>query len=162
MTPTAKAIVLRSVCLMFVVASSVICVAQDAGKLVGLGSFVFEPLKGKSVRLHYFIPRTATEESHVVIVCHGLSRNADDYRDRWIESALNYGLIIAAPEFTKEVFPGSRGYNLGNVFRDGNRPVRHELNDESDWTFSAIEPIFDEIKRRTGNMEDRRRLRRWS
>ena len=130
-------------------ASCVVCVAQDA--LVGRGSFMFEPLEGKPVTLHYYVSPVATPESAVVVVCHGLSRNADDYRDRWIEAADRYGLVIVAPEFSKDLFPGSRGYNLGNVFRDGNRPRQNELNDEDEWTFSAIEPIFDEIKRRAGS-----------
>ena len=146
---------MRSLSLLLVLASCAICVAQEAGKLVGAGSFVFEPLEGKQVTLHYYVPTAASEESPVVIVCHGLSRTAKNYRDRWVESAIRYGLIVVAPEFSKELFPGSRGYALGNVFRDGNRPSLHELNDESDWTFSAIEPIFDEIKRVTKNDTDR-------
>ena len=59
---------------------------------------------------------------------------------------------MVAPEFSAELFPG---YNLGNVFRDGENPRRNGLNDEGEWTFSAIEPIFDEIKRRTGNTGER-------
>ena len=155
LTWAAGAVVARrvSISIVFVLASCVVCVAQNA--LVGRGSFMFEPLEGKRVTLHYYVPPTATPESAVVIVCHGLSRDADNYRDRWMSEASRHGLVIVAPEFSKDLFPGSRGYALGNVFRDGNRPRRHELNDEDDWTFSAIESIFDEIKRRAGNATER-------
>jgi poly(3-hydroxybutyrate) depolymerase len=155
MEPRIKVKVTRRAALFLICASCAIGSAQESSQLFGKGSFMFEPLDGKPVRLYYYVPPTATPESPVVIVCHGLSRNADDYRDRWMNRAFRYKLIIAAPEFSADVFPGSRGYNLGNVFRDGERPRRHELNEEGEWTFSAIEPIFDEIKRRTGNNTER-------
>ena len=145
----------RCLTILLIFSSCAVSGAQVSDPMVGPGSFVFEPLEGKPVRLHFYVPLTATEESPVVIVMHGLSRNADDYRDRWTSSARRYGLIVVAPEFSAEVFAGSRRYNLGNVFRDGENPRRSELNDEVEWTFSAIEPIFDEIKRRTGNTGDR-------
>ena len=51
-----------------------------------------------------------------------------------------HGLIIVVPEFSKRRFEGSRRYNLGYIFDRGSK----ELRPENLWTFSAIEPLFDD------------------
>ena len=50
--------------------------------------------------------------------------------------------ILLVPEFTTTQFPGGDGYNLGNVFTDGDNPSASSLNNESEWAFSVIEPLF--------------------
>ena len=52
-----------------------------------------------------------------------------------------HGFIAVAPEFTATDFEGSARYNLGYVFD----PDTGERRDQADWTFSAIEPLFDQI-----------------
>jgi pimeloyl-ACP methyl ester carboxylesterase len=68
---------------------------------------------------------------------HGTGRNASAYRDRWIDLAEQYGLIIVAPEFSKEYWPGKEKYNLGDVAGNSN-PEK--------WTYSAVEHLFDEVR----------------
>ena len=123
---------------------------QPPSELRGKGSlsFTYAPLADKPIVLHYYVPSNATPTSPIVISCHGASRTASNYRDRWVEKADEYGLVIVAPEFTEELYPGSE-YALGNVYShvDG----LPQLNDAELWTFSTIEPIFDEVKRLTGN-----------
>jgi poly(3-hydroxybutyrate) depolymerase len=81
----------------------------------------------------------------VVFVMHGVGRNAEEYRDQWHELAIEHDFLLVVPEFSKRQFPGSGAYNLGNVFDAAGkvRPV-------AEWSFSAIEPIFDEVRRRFG------------
>ncbi|HFC01075.1 MAG TPA: alpha/beta hydrolase [Phaeodactylibacter sp.] len=80
----------------------------------------------------------------IVIVMPGLNRNADEYRDAWLELANEYRLLIIAPQFSTEYYPDSRCYNLGNMFdSDG------KLIPEEKWSFSIIDPLFDFVKKNT-------------
>jgi pimeloyl-ACP methyl ester carboxylesterase len=63
-----------------------------------------------------------------------------------IAAADQYGFMVFAPEFNSTYYPGGDGYNLGNVFVDGDNPTAATLNDESEWAFSVIEPLFLFIK----------------
>ncbi len=55
--------------------------------------------------------------------------------------------MIIAPEFSRAQFVTSRYYNLGGVFDRGSDIARPEAQ----WTFSAIEPLFDEVVARLGS-----------
>jgi len=61
------------------------------------------------------------------------------------------GFIVVAPEISSSLFPGGDGYNLGNVYIDGDNPSPQTLNPESEWAFSLIEPLFDYMKQQVGN-----------
>ena len=78
---------------------------------------------------------------------HGASRNADDYRDFWINMANENEFMVFAPEFSSSNYPGlGDNYLMGNVFEDGDNPEAGELNSPNHWTFSVIEPLFEYIK----------------
>jgi pimeloyl-ACP methyl ester carboxylesterase len=84
---------------------------------------------------------------------HGVGRNGEDYLTDWIPHAQSHHFVLVVPEFSKAEFPGVEAYNYGNtVDKDG-----HSLPREQ-WSFSAIEPIFDAVKIRTGNVSERYRL----
>lgn len=124
---------------------------------LGKGVFTFdtyEPLANKPVNVFYYVPQNATTDSPIVFVFHGTNRNAEDYRDAWISKAEEYGVMVFAPEFRTAFYAGSSGYNLGNVFTNGESPTEAGLNDSSVWTFSMIEPLFDEIVSHTQNNSD--------
>ena len=111
----------------------------------GAGSFSFsqpEAVSGQTLTVHYYKPENAGNKPGVVFVMHGMSRNADDYRDRWIKFADKYGLVILSPCFDREQFPTYREYNLGNMLaKDGSRLP------EKDWSFAVIEAVFDRVRR---------------
>jgi len=120
----------------------------------GTGAFIFNdftPLDAKPINVFYHIPENTTAQSKIVMVLHGASRNAAEYRDAWIAQANQKNLIIIAPEFSDEYFPGGDTYNLGNVFEDGDHPSLQTKNNENEWTFSLIEPLFNKIKSLTNN-----------
>ena len=95
------------------------------------------------VRVHYHLPASATPETPIVLVFHGANRNADEYRDAWIDKAEEHDFVILAPEFDRRFFPGSNSYNLGNLFEDGDAPSSLTERDPLQWTFSVVEPLFD-------------------
>ena len=90
-------------------------------------------------------PVNLAPDRPVVFVMHGMKRNADEYRDQWHDLAEEHDFLLVVPEFSDHDFPESEAYNLGNIFngQGGRRP-------ETEWSFSAIEPIFEEVRKRFG------------
>lgn len=105
----------------------------------------------KDLDIYYFIPQNKTAITPILFVFHGTQRNAKDYRNAMLDKAEQYGFIIIAPEFSEQNFLGGDGYNLGNVFVDGDNPSITNLNPEEQWTFSVIEPLFSYVKEKTNN-----------
>lgn len=105
--------------------------------------FVFDAWQGPSMRVYATRPAGLAADRPVVFVMHGVNRNADDYRDQWHELALEHDFMLVVPEFSEKDFPGSRGYNLGYL-----EDRKGKARPRSRWAFSAIEPIFDEIRKR--------------
>lgn len=98
---------------------------------------------GPPIRVYMTRPVHLAPDRPVVFVMHGVNRNADEYRDQWHDLANEHDFLLVVPEFSQRKFPGVESYNLGNVFDQDGKPV-----DEAKWSYSAIEPIFDEIRRR--------------
>ena len=113
--------------------------------------FTYNGLPQKPINVFYNIPNGNRTNMPIVIVFHGDERNASDYRDIWINASNQYGFMVFAPEFNSVDFPGGSSYIIGNVYQDGNFPTAQTLNNESIWTFSMIEPLFDFIKANSGS-----------
>ncbi len=113
----------------------------------GDGAFRFElPVPffpERTMRVWGYAPTRAS--GPVVIVMHGQGRNADEYRDFWIEGARAHGLTILAPEFDRDGFPTSREYNMGRVAEAdaGLRPPEAR-------SFNLIGQVFDAARERLG------------
>jgi predicted esterase len=122
----------------------------------GSGSWTFRgtPLASeRPIEVWYHVPPGAEPDAPVVLVLHGMGRNGDGYRDAWVTPANAHGFVVLVPEFTDEHYPGSREYNLGNVFTaDGQR------RPEVEWSFSQIEPAFDDARVRLGLTRQRYHL----
>jgi poly(3-hydroxybutyrate) depolymerase len=109
------------------------------------GQFIFTDWGGPGLRVWYQLPDAVTPDTPVVVVMHGVNRDADRYRDEWSALALRYGFIVIAPEFDAARFPGSRGYNTG-FFTEADGTPRPRAA----WSFAAIEPLFDDVRQRFG------------
>ena len=115
----------------------------------GSGVFEFSEskiLKGASMRVFYYKPEGDVKDIPILFVMHGVLRNADVYRDNWIQLAEKYKILVVVPEFSQKNFPGSRFYNFGNL-----KTKAGELNPESIWTYSLIDPIFDYVVKLSGS-----------
>ena len=97
------------------------------------------------MRVYATRPVGLAPDRPVVFVMHGVNRNADDYRDQWHELALEHDFLLVVPEFSQKDFPGSNGYNLGYLV-DAEGKSRPRAN----WSYSAIEAIFDDVRGRFG------------
>lgn len=107
--------------------------------------YVFKSWDGPSLRVFATRPSGLSADRPVVFVMHGMGRNADEYRDQWHDLAEQYDFLLLVPEFRDADFPGPESYNLGNVFDDEGR-----VNPKSEWSYSAIEKIFDDARSRFG------------
>jgi len=125
-------------------------VAVGAGQLpAGPGRFDVA-WGGIKIPVWYYLPEQARPDTPVLIVMHGVNRDADRYRNEWQPHAEKYGLLLLVPEFSKQAFPAEENYNQGNMFDAKKRPLPREQ-----WSFSVIEPVFDAAKLATGNRSPR-------
>jgi poly(3-hydroxybutyrate) depolymerase len=82
----------------------------------------------------------------LILVFHGIGRNAEEYRNFAITLAERYGVIVAAPHFDRARFPGEN-YHQGGVLSDGEvRPVE-------EWTFSRLPPLIAELQVLAGDAD---------
>lgn len=109
------------------------------------GRYVFTNWDGPDLPVWYQLPDHVAPDTPVVFVMHGVNRDADRYRDEWADLARSYGFVLIVPEFAQQGFPGSRGYNTGNFIADDLTPIPR-----AQWSFSAIEPLFDDARERFG------------
>jgi poly(3-hydroxybutyrate) depolymerase len=85
-------------------------------------------------------PHDHKPDDRMVVVMHGLSRNADAYRDGWTPHADRHRLLIVAPEFSASSFPEAHDYNYGHMITaDGNLLPREQ------WLFPLIDGIVDVV-----------------
>ena len=112
---------------------------------IGSGMFIFS-FNNKDIEVFYHVPPSYAASSKVVFALHGGSRDAEGVRNNMIQKSIDYNFILIAPKFSSSNFSLGDGYNLGNVYVDGDNPSTDTLNDENEWSFSIIEPLFDSVK----------------
>jgi len=146
----------RSILILIIITLFYSCSSKNDG-LIGLDNFtelnsqsegsgtfpfVYNSNTNKSLDVYCHIPENSDSSTPIVFLFHGNNRNANEYRNSLVAKANLYGFILLVPEFTTTQFPGGDGYNLGNVFTDGDNPSASSLNNDSEWAFSVIEPLF--------------------
>ena len=107
--------------------------------------YLFEGWDGPPLRVYATRPAGLASHRPVVVVMHGMRRNADEYRDQWHELALEHDFLLLVPEFNERDFPGPEGYNLGRRFDEAGR-----ARPRGQWSYSAIEPLFEDALQRFG------------
>ncbi|MFV0637041.1 alpha/beta hydrolase [Mitsuokella sp. WILCCON 0060] len=115
---------------------------------VGSGRYLMPESRGNSSEpMHIFTYRSSSwqDGKPVLVVFHGLNRNADTYRDGWIKAAEEKGFLVVCPEFSEEKFPGVPYYNLGHVV---NQEGDDQLNPESTWIFPVIDDVTADVRAR--------------
>lgn len=123
-------------------------VLDDARLAVGSGSFAFDfvtPDAVRKINVWYHRPAPAASDAPIVFVLHGQGRNAVSYRKHWIPFAERQRFVLLVPEFSREQFPSSRTYSLGNM-----RSRAGEMLPEDRWSFGAIEQLFDRVRQANG------------
>jgi pimeloyl-ACP methyl ester carboxylesterase len=88
--------------------------------------------------------RVDPDPGPLLVVFHGVLRNAETYRDHTVALADRLGSPLAAPLFDLARFPTAR-YQQGGLLRDGEPQPRTE------WSFSLIPALLTELRRRLGD-----------
>jgi poly(3-hydroxybutyrate) depolymerase len=96
-----------------------------------------------AITVYTYKPKTYLD-GPILFVFHGLLRNAQGYRDDCIALADRYKLIVVAPLFDTNRFPGS-AYQRGGLIRHG------ALQAPTNWTYNLLPPIVTEVRQREGN-----------
>lgn len=90
--------------------------------ITGSGSFYAEITKAnekRKVEIYYYKPHNFTGDSEIIVVIPGAGRNADTYRDSWIEASERHSLLILAPMYAQDDY-NFDAYHLGGVIYDSN------------------------------------------
>ena len=105
--------------------------------------YKFEKWSGASLPIYVAKPNKINKSTRLVVVMHGRKRNAEEYRDQWLQASQDLNLFVIVPEFSEEKFPEVWGFNYGNIKTKNLDLIRKDLH-----AFSAIEPLaVDALKR---------------
>ena len=98
--------------------------------------YKFEKWSGPSLPIYVAKPNKINKSTRLVVVMHGRKRNAEEYRDQWLQASQELNLFVIVPEFSEEKFPEVWGFNYGNLKTNSLEPIDKSLH-----AFSAIEPL---------------------
>lgn len=110
-------------------------VAQDIP--AGLSEIRYEN-GGEPIALYTYKPPSFSS-GPLIVVFHGVKRNAADYRDYAVNLAERFGAIVVAPLFDTLRFPTER-YQRGGVLHKG------KVQPASKWTYSMVPGIVDFVR----------------
>ena len=97
----------------------------------------YPPLAGRRIVLRSARPKHCTADTPVLFVHHGVNRNGDDYRDFWLPLVDEADVLVIAPTFPNEGFPGAGWYNFGNRTNS-----QGEANPPDAWTYNVDGAVF--------------------
>jgi poly(3-hydroxybutyrate) depolymerase len=115
---------------------------------VGSGNFEWTDARGNSdkpIKVFFHRPQNWKVNGPIVIVMHGVKRDADRYCQQWTGAADKGNFLIVCPQFLEQEYP-TAAYQWGNMFDSNKQPIPREK-----WTFTAVEHLFDQIKSITGS-----------
>lgn len=115
-------------------------------------SFTYESAGNPDIRVYVIVPASLNADSKLVSVYHGSGRTPDTFILRWDPWVELNDYIAIAPEFSSADWPGSRSYNLGNMFT-GNDGAG-SLNPESQWSFTIANDIALKVMDEFGLNDD--------
>ena len=122
----------------------------------GAGSFAFVLRRTGAefpLTVWTYCPAAFGAGSPIVVVMHGVTRDGRGYRDAWVAAAEEHGALVLAPEFSKDVFPTPREYEVGNMRDRERRPLPPDQ-----WGLRAVEELFDAVRQATGSAQRGYRL----
>lgn len=120
--------------------------SADAAKI----RYRFSAWDGPVLTIFATRPVGLAPDRPVVFVMPGVKRNADEYRDQWHELAIEHDFLLVVPEFKDSDSQGLERYGPGKVFDQNG-----SANPEPEWSYSAIEGIFDDVRSRFGMTTER-------
>jgi hypothetical protein len=127
-------------------------VIDHSGIPVGNGNYVFTDVRGNAdrpIRVYTYRPAAWNASGPVLIVMHGASRSALYSRDIWSPYGDLFSCLIVAPEFSLKYYPDDSWYAGGHLLDE-----QMSWQPKENWTYMAIEHVFDDIRNRTGAQQE--------
>jgi cyanophycinase len=118
--------------------------ASDQPMPVGKSRFVLS-LRDKTLNVFTYRPSDYTK-GPLLVILHGVNRNAEDYRDNAITLGDRFKALVIAPEFTLAQFP-TEAYQRGGITRDG------QVQAKEDWTFQYLVEVVKAVKAGEGRAD---------
>jgi pimeloyl-ACP methyl ester carboxylesterase len=109
---------------------------------VGVSRIVYEN-QGEPLTLHTYRPPTYAG-GPLILVFHGVKRNAEDYRNFAITLAERFRAIIITPEFDSTRFPSAR-YQRGGLMKG------KQAQPTAAWTYTMVPGIVSFARKAMGN-----------
>ena len=144
--------------------------AQSITVNKGSGSFIIygsSNHKTDSITIFYHMPENFTQSSKILMVIPGAGRNADDYRDSWVEVSEKNSLLIVSLSYPEQEY-NYGDYHLGGIVKDLNfskgvtfkkgtnqvhideNVIEFNVNDnKDDWIFNDFDRILKLVKKAT-------------
>ena len=97
------------------------------------------------MKLYTYKPKDFSD-GPVIMVFHGVLRNAEEYRDDSVEMGERFRALIVAPLFDETTFPKPK-YQFGGILKNGTATPRDE------WTGEYVNRIVKVIRHREGRPE---------
>jgi pimeloyl-ACP methyl ester carboxylesterase len=118
---------------------------------VGSGQFVFNDSLGNADRpitVYTYRPVRWNQSGPILIVMPGAGRDGKSPRDTWVPYAEKYSSLVIVPEFSLQYYPRDTWYNLGNTYDDVNWVPK------ANWTYTAVEHLFDRVREKSGAKQE--------
>jgi pimeloyl-ACP methyl ester carboxylesterase len=117
--------------------------------MAGEHAYKFSDWSGPELDVRLYLPEQFAATTPIVIVMHGWSREAQRYFDDWKAVAAEKNFVIVVPHFPVSDFETANDYNQGHVFDKASGTLRPPQQ----WTFAAIEALFDNVVERIGSTQ---------
>jgi pimeloyl-ACP methyl ester carboxylesterase len=116
--------------------------AWAQGQTITEGSSAIEVVvRNQTLEVYCYKPPGFSGQK-MIMVMHGVNRNADEYRDHAIAMADRFEALIVAPKFDTKRFPSIK-YNRGGILTPDKQAAA-----EADWTYQLIPELAQEIRLR--------------
>lgn len=100
--------------------------------------YEFKDWSGSPLTTYVAKPSKIDAATRLVVVIHGRKRNAEEYRDQWVQASKDLNLLVIVPEYSHEDFAEVWGFNYGNIKSKTLEPISKDLH-----AFSTIEPLVN-------------------
>ena len=147
-----------------------------AQPIINYGSGYFEFAGGPghqedTIMVYYHKPKNFSPDSKILLVIPGAGRNADDYRDSWIETSEKHSVLIISPSYAEKDYDYG-AYHLGGLVKNldlrkgvkfikgtnkvelDEDVVEFNLNpDSSQWIYHDFNRLFDLVTKEVGSSQ---------